>query len=358
MINHMIVYSLLIVACLIMHFFVKEKRNIFFIIMVTVFTLVSALRFNVGTDYQHYGDIFSWIQDDLDVYVEIGYEYLNVFIQDILHLDVRSLYIITSLITIPLFGYAIKKNVEERYWFLALFMFICSGIYFSSFNLIRQYIGIAMIAAATSLLINKKYFYYILVVALASTFHTSAWIMLGFVLLLLICRSNPRFTFIWIIYIFSLLFLVIDIRSVLNLLEPMIPERWVWYLNSDFLLEKNYLAVLKQIVPNIIMGLLLFKRKELIKLNPRNDIYILGLLICMMLTNAFFGVMVLVRLANYFDIYLVFCAPLLIQAWKDKINYKLIYLALIGYYIILTVVTIFIMGGYGVMPYQTIFNIG
>lgn len=352
----MLLYSLLILVCLLLQIFIKKNRSKLFIGMLVILTIISAIRYNVGTDYQHYANVFSWIQEDLDVYVEIGYKYLNLFIQNILHFDVRGLFAITSIIIISLFGVAIKKNVDDKYIFLGLFIFICSGIYFSSFNLVRQYIGVAILAIGTTFLIKERYFYYILIIILASTFHSSAWIAIVFLALILICKKvrNPKL--IWAIYILSLLFLIIDIRSILNLLEPIIPQRWTWYLNSEFLLNKNTSAVLKQVVPNIIMVLLLLKRDKIIDEKPENDIYMLGLLMCVIITNAFFGVMVLVRLADYFDIYLVFCIPLLIEAWKDKINPKLIYLAIIGYYIILTVVTIFIMGGDGVVPYQTIFS--
>ena len=88
-------------------------------------------------------------------------------------------------------------------------MFICSGIYFSSFNLVRQYIGVAILAIGTTFLINERYFYYILIIILASTFHSSAWIAIVFLALILICKKvrNPKL--IWAIYILSYLFLII-----------------------------------------------------------------------------------------------------------------------------------------------------
>ena len=92
-------------------------------------------------------------------------------------------------------------------------------------------------------------------------------------------------------------------------------------------------------------------------MSKENDIYILMLFIDVIITNCFYGVLVLLRLSYFFDISLIFIMPIifeLLQSYNKKIE-NLGKLSIFGYYILLTVVTIFLMNGHGVMPYQTIF---
>lgn len=350
----MIVYSFLILICVFLQFFCKKNRRLFFNLTVIMLFLVSAFRYNVGTDYEHYGNIFQWILNGYDVYVESGFKILNIFVQKVLNMDVIAVYFISSLIIIISFAKSIKDNVDPKYWFISIFIFICSGIYFASFNLIRQYIAIAIIVAGIPLLIKKRYIKYSILVLIASTFHTSALIVEVFILFLMLFRNRNNTNILWCLYIVSILFMVIDIRNIFNLFSMIIPDRWLWYLNSDFLLKKNTSAILKQIVPNITIIFLLRKRKYILKNNVNADVYILGYFMFVIITNCFFGVLLLLRLSNYFDFYLIYCVPLIIEFWRYNENKKITMWLFILYYLVLTIVTIFIMNGHGVMPYKTI----
>lgn len=351
----MVVYISLILMVLIFDI-CPHKSKLFWLTGLILF-LVSAIRYDVGTDYLHYGDIFYNINMGQSVYVENGYKYLNVIVGKIFNGNVLGIYIITSLIIIFYFMKSIKQNIEKKYWFFGIFLFICSGIYFSSFNLIRQYICIALLAYGIKLLINKKYIQYFLLVLFCSTFHTSALINIIFLIAIIYLRKKRSSRLLWIIYFLGLLFLIIDIRFIFQISATFLPERWRWYLNSNFLNDKNNIAILKQIVPNIIMGFILYNRSKILKYNINADIYIIGYLFCLFLTNCFSGVLLLLRLSNYFDIYLVCLLPLFVELWNKKENKIIVKYILIFYYLILTIVTIFIMGGYGAMPYQTIFNL-
>ena len=354
----MLVYSILILINLFLHIFINNKRSIeimYFVIGILLF-LVSAIRYDVGTDYKHYGYIYLDIINGYNVYVEELYKYLNIIIFKIFGTNDVWLYIITSLIIIFCILKSIKDNTNNRYYFFSIFMFICSGMYFESFNLIRQYIAIGILALGITLLTQKKYIKYIFLMLVACLFHTSAFISILLVFTLILFRNKKFNKLVWIIYIVSLVCMVIDIRNIFNTIQNFIPQRWIWYLNSDFLLEKNYSAIIKQLFPNIILIFLLKKRKYLKEINEFNDVYILGFFVYVCLSNCFYGIIVLIRLADYFIIFLIFIIPLVVDSKPLKLERNCIIFLISIYYVTLTVVTIFIMNGHNVIPYITIFN--
>lgn len=359
----MIVYSIMMLLCLILYFFQNKIRkiDIAYIAMIVLFFLVSALRYNVGQDYEHWIQVYNWIENGYagGDYVEIGFKVLNQIVQAVPFFNVYVLYVITSAFIIFGFGYTIFKNVKKEYWFLALFMFIGSGIFFATLNLVRQYISIVIIMIALPLLINKKYIKFGLCVLIASLFHTSSFIMIPFAIFYIIFNGQKYKKALIVIYLLSLIFMIIDLRQIMEWFVFMIPQRWKWYFNSEFLTDRNYSALVKQLVPNIILLFTLWRRKEIVEEKPENDIYILMLFANVVITNCFYGVLVLLRLSYFFDISLIFIIPIIVEKIRKYKNDKLTILtitAIISYYILLTVVTIFIMGGHGVMPYQTLFS--
>ena len=87
----MIIYLILIILCLLCHYlFFKRKKNITFFLLTFLIFIVSAVRYNVGTDYIHYSKIYFWIINNYNIYVEIGYKYFNeliYFIKETLKID-------------------------------------------------------------------------------------------------------------------------------------------------------------------------------------------------------------------------------------------------------------------------------
>lgn len=356
----MIIYTLLIGLCLFGQFFINAKnKKYYFGILVLLCAMVSAFRFQVGQDYQHWVDVYHWIENGSNVYVEFGYKLLNQFIIFIPFIGVDFLYIVTSFFIVLVFGKYIKKSIPQQYWFFSMFLFITTGIFFASMNLLRQYIAIAICLLAILRLDKKQYISYIALVFVAMTFHTSALIMLPFALFYIISKRINSNTFLWIIYILSLLFIVIDLRKIIDIFAFLLPERWKWYLDSHFFVDRNYSAILKQLVPNILVIYLIMNRTEMRKYYERFDISFALAFITTILTNCFYGILLLLRLSNYFDFSFIIIIPLIfdyLMKYEKKAKMAKIYkICIIIYYLLLTIVTIFVMNGHGVMPYKSIF---
>lgn len=357
----MIIYILLIGLCLFGQFFINSKnKKYYFGALVFLCAMVSAFRFQVGQDYQHWVDVYHWIENGSNVYVEFGYKLLNQIIIFIPFIGVDFLYITTSFFIVLLFGTYIKKSVPQQYWFLSMFLFIATGIFFASMNLLRQYIAIAICLLAVLRLDKKKYISFVILIILAMLFHTSAFVLFPFAILYILSKKLQNNTLLWVAYLLSLLFIVIDLRKIIDVFDFLIPDRWKWYLNSNFLTDRNSSAIVKQLVPNLIVIYSIIKRKELRKYYEKFDITFALVFMATIITNCFYGILVLLRLSNYFDFGFIILIPILfdyIANYEKKYKFsKLCIIGIIIYYLLLTIVTIFIMNGHGVMPYTSIFT--
>lgn len=173
----------------------RIKKKNFIIISMLVLTCVLGLRGNsVGEDTSHFIEVFHYISNlswkdifssgfsviyntvfGAKLTVEIGYAVFNKLIS-IFTNNAQWVLIFSAIITNVLIGRFFYKNVSNV--FLALYIYMCEAMYMQSFNLMRQFIAIAIALQAYDFLKEKKYFKGILIIFLASTFHTSAITML------------------------------------------------------------------------------------------------------------------------------------------------------------------------------------
>ncbi|WP_186667716.1 EpsG family protein [Sporosarcina sp. BP05] len=140
--------------------------------------LVAGLRYGVGTDYHAYEQWFSYYLSNsvrFDEYQDIGFALMVVTLQ-LFTDNPQSLFLVSALITISLVIKFIKNNTDI--YDLGFFLFITLYLYYSGFNIMRQWIAISIFLYSLKYAFDKKYYKYILFVLLASSFHTSALLML------------------------------------------------------------------------------------------------------------------------------------------------------------------------------------
>lgn len=360
----MITYSFVMGLLLLGHFYkIKDNYNEkSFNIAIIVLFLISGFRYQVGTDYQHMLNVYNVIKNG-NSYTEFGYELLNKLIQiNPLMNEYWLFLVISGIIIFPLSWY-IKRNTKKENWFLALYFYVATGIFFASFNLIRQYISIIIVLVGSEFLKKENilgYIKYCLCVLFAMMFHTSALIAFPYLLSYILFKKDKFNKILLSVYICSLVLLVFDIRFVVKLFEFIIPNRWQWYLESGYFINRNTSAVVKQLVPNLLFIFSFIYKKDINKISDNFDIYYQMMFLCVCITNCFYGMMVLLRFSYYFDISFIFIIPIILDFIKRKFSNKIFIcfnICLIGYYLLLTIVTIFIMNGHGAMPYRTIFDL-
>lgn len=360
----MIVYFLSLISTF---FFIscyeKNKENkilkiIFFIFSFMPFFLISAFRYDVGTDFlTRYVADFYKINEGLNVdNLEVGYKIIIKICQFFTD-NSQSIFIVTSFIINLLITYTIFKYSKNKY--LSVIVYFFGGFLFLSLNAVRQFLAMSLIFWAYPYLIreNKKWLY-IISVLIASSIHSSALVMLIFAFFGKNKTINYKITLLVVV-----LFLLFG-RSLLvplNLLlketkfSPYLVEYYAkadvssLYLLSNFLIYTFYSLVIKN--KNI-------ENKEVILLY---NIQAMALIITSMeAIHQLFS-----RIVFYYTIFQLISIPLFIKLglnfnlkfsrikFLDK-KYITIYI-IIGY-IFMFVFTNVIHNDNEVLPYICIFN--
>ena len=350
-----------------------RHKGLFFFILCVMYTVVSTIRYDVGTDYvPTYVRYFGRIQAGVNYHYERLFLWLN---QLVIHFNGKAWMLlgICAVFTILMFFHFIKNNVEEDYWFLSIYLFLTSTIYFATMNLVRQYMALAILLFGLDYLKKQHYVSYSICIVIAMLFHSSAVIAFLYMALYYL-YSNKIWTKLYnmlfaILYCASIVFMFVDLRRVVPYFSFMIPDRYIGYLTSKFMSIKNYAAILKQVIPNFILFLMIKDAKYLKKEFDYFDLCFIGWIFYVLITNLFYGINLFIRLGFYFDYFILLVVPMLIYYYKQhyysssisKINIKrfdrVVSAVVIINYTALTIYSIFLNGGHGVTPYQTIFSI-
>lgn len=147
----------------------------------TILALIMGLKSeSVGNDTENYvyffkriGSMSSWT--DLESRFETGYQIYSKIIGKIFN-NYQYLFIITAIVCMVCVGVCIcKYSANAAYSF---FLFVGLRIFYFFLSGLRQSIAVSIVMIAFIMLQEKKYVRFVLLVLLATTFHTSAFIFL------------------------------------------------------------------------------------------------------------------------------------------------------------------------------------
>lgn len=157
----------------------NKKLKYLFAYFVLLF-IASVRAVSVGEDLDKYVEGFTHIcNTDIDFISlflwEPGYVIFN-YCLSFFSTDAQILVVSTSLFILTgLFLYFYRYS---SYFFLTLFLFIALFHYFSSFNIIRQFMALAILVNSLKYIIQHRFFYFLMVVFVAAFFHYTAIIFL------------------------------------------------------------------------------------------------------------------------------------------------------------------------------------
>lgn len=180
----MVVYIPVIIAStlftwLAMH--VKRRQSVcVFIIAIMIPVVVAMLRYDNGADYLMYlrmmklaeqtgssASSFTKIKS-----IEVGYWFLLKLCGKVWPGQYFITYGVIAFIICGFCYVAIWQQSPNPA--LSVYLFFASGIYFDSFNGLRQYIAVAIIVFSYKYIPNRKFGRYLIMVIIAFTFHYSA----------------------------------------------------------------------------------------------------------------------------------------------------------------------------------------
>lgn len=235
----MIVYTINLIFTTIFNFLSrilgnKNISNAFLLFSILIASFVAGVRYGVGTDFFTYEQWFkhylfypvSW-----NNFLDIGFVLLIKVLQ-IFTNNPQYLFLVSALITYIFVMTFIKQNTAL--YDLGFFLFITLYFYYSSFNIMRQWIAISIFLYALKFAFNKNFIKYLIYILLASSFHISALLTLPVYYVFKVKISVKN---IFILFIIS--FLVATnfqklILNIANILPIIGVERYTSYFDSSF----------------------------------------------------------------------------------------------------------------------------
>lgn len=151
------------------------------LVVAVILISVSALRWNVGTDYPTYHALFrvyaAEVPHDLSLTNEPGIRILAWFSSQ-LGDSSQIMFASAAIITIGLIVSTIWRWSPAFAFSIAIYILYAGWA--GSFNAVRQYLAVAILFAAHRLIIERKFVKWLLVVCLAFLFHVSAVVAILF----------------------------------------------------------------------------------------------------------------------------------------------------------------------------------
>lgn len=171
----MLIYLCLFLICFIV--LLRNNNTKGLIVSFVLLALVACLRsINVGTDTNQFCTAYREIGESTDWnFVSFRYEAGFFYLCKILNLfshNYQLLIIVTSLIINMSVFFFIKRNSYD--YMVSTMIYIFCNCFFSSMNLMRQWLALSVIMFGFPYLIKKDYLKYILFCVVASLFHKVA----------------------------------------------------------------------------------------------------------------------------------------------------------------------------------------
>lgn len=161
----------------------QGRRNIIFLLIVLVLlSLFFGLRSpssGLFYDYQSYKWIFlqaDWNNIFFDENIEPLFKLCCCMIKLILGENQYVMFTFFGFLITSCFFISINKNSSDVY--LAVILIVFMGSYFNAFNILRQFIAVAIYSLSIESLIKRKFKKYFLVCLIAGGFHASALFMI------------------------------------------------------------------------------------------------------------------------------------------------------------------------------------
>lgn len=218
---------------------------------------------------------------------------------------------------------------------VSFFLFIASTDYISwIFNGMRQFVAVTITVACFPWIIEKKYVRAIILILIASLFHQSALLVIPFIFIVQGKAWNKK----TILFILAVIVAVIFADRFTDILDNMLAETQYQNVVSDWEQLQddgtNILRVLVYSIPTILslIGLKYIRKEDnpVINICTNMSIAATGFYVVSMFTSGIF----IGRLPVYFSLYGYILLPWMIKNIFTKRSAQLVYVCMIGAYII------------------------
>lgn len=208
------------------------------ILTLSIIILIAGFREGIGTDFYSYKEIFQdFVDNGLNLRLELGFSVISYLIAVTTKSSVLFFLVMAALVYIPIF-FAFDRH--SHYIELTLVLFIVFGFYTNSFNIMRQWIAVAIGLIGMRYVIDKKLIKFTLVVLIALSFHKTAIILFPFYFIL---RMKGRDT-VRIVIILSTVLCAIFFVPIATFLSKIAIDifgenKYTKYLNPSTLIDES-----------------------------------------------------------------------------------------------------------------------
>lgn len=327
----------------------KTQKKTYLWLIVLALTFIAGCRaFTVGKDTESYIRIFQYLENDMWDWAhgEIGFKWFSrIFLEvfnDYTFLLLFYAFVTNALIILRLWDF---RRMSSFPW-----MIVCYYIsfYFMTMNIMRHCFAIAIVFYATKYIEQKKYFRFLCFIGIATLFHTSSLIGIGFIALDIFqwhYLNRKQKVFIGTAVFLSPVVIYFILRAIAG---------YEHYFNTTSEASFGFMIIAKLTL--YFIGLLLFYKikpdKEECNGGIKHDIYsircvkiyyLLGLL----LTSLGYFFLYMDRIGLPFYLYECVYFGMLVKITKGKQIFCIV-LALLLLYLFITNMT---SNGQGVLPY-------
>lgn len=339
----------------------EHKRSLwnqfFVVISLLLISIVAGVRDNLGTDFMSYKSYYNLfelgLENALDRRLEKGFFLINYLTSQVTDSFNGLLFIIAIL------GYGImyicilqNQHITFKTYALALYLLI---LYPMSYNALRQFVSVSILAFAPMFIENRKYGRFICAVILAAMFHSSA-VIVGILFL-----TIKVLEFIWekfkstkdrfILGVFaagSILICIWKFPQIYSLFRII----GMNYANS-YVITRTLNSVTKQLFTRLpVLAAMIILRKKLDRLQIPKIYFQIQYMYCVFILLGSY-LQFAYRLTYYFVISDLVLIPAILKCFKRRERVLVGGLYLL-WYAILFVNAVIISGNDSIYPYTSI----
>ncbi len=325
----------------------RKNYKLFCVASFLPFFIVSAIRYNVGTDYWFiYEKYFYYINEGTDKFTEEGFNILNK-IAYFIYADPAVMFAIVSLIIYVFIFLAIYQQSDHVCF--SILIFFISAIFFNSMNQIRQAISMSIFLYAMKYIYQRRKLPYFLWMTFALTMHTSA---LFYFPVYFLYGIKAKFKYHVYTFVGCLLGFPILKKIIVFVISN---SKYSWYLGSIF--DENNFYLIGFIFAVGVLVLCYFyyyygHREDDLKYNLMLNMKFIGL-IALLFSSVIPQSDRVYYCFNFIEILMI---PMIILSEKKPTRRIVLYMCIVSVYLIKLFYDVYVNGWYYVVPYQTLFS--
>lgn len=300
-----------------------NKKYPFRFFTFAILFMFMALRYDYGNDYMNYLNNHALMNSGLSAWGanDILFRSLNIAIPNFF-----VFIALISLFYLIVVWYLIKNNLKpNQYWFAFLLLLINPYLFLIHLSALRQTLALCFYVLAVSFATKRKLIPYVTCILLATGMHSSAIILIPLYFLLTEKPFKKKYLFITICGLSLLLFTPL-FDLIANKALDYLPNHYRYYYNQG--LQNSIRAT---IISSFYLFLISF---NLSKLKGKEIIYGKLSLISTVLSVLAIKVSMITRVGMYFDLFLIITIPQIFSRIEKKIYRQILFIVLIGIYLL------------------------